>query len=247
MAWFSLRMTGPVRDRRNEESLCNQIAASRAATPWATTVTIRSRTLSEANVSDTRSEKADMISYGVARSPYTIRLASRWARPDGFEGERHERGGDDRERGRRARRAEERTDADDHDRVDRGDEHRQRAEDDRLVDDDVDAVEPVLEHRDAGRDRDQDADGRHIALRPEHASAEALEHHEREDDRDRHRHRPRQPLDLLPLVPGRSATSEEQGVEDDESDEAHCAVADRLCRAADTPRSTSPAGFRRKM
>ena len=77
---------------------------------------------------------------------------------DRFEGHGHQRGGDHGEGDVGTEPAADRSaDPDDDGEVDDGDEHRQPAEDDRLVDDDVDVVEAVAENGDADGQREQPA------------------------------------------------------------------------------------------
>ena len=78
-----------------------------------------------------------------------------YALADRLKGHRHHRRGQDREAQVRLRRplADRRSDADHDGHVHRGDERGQGAEHHRLVDNDVDVVEPVLQDRDADRQR----------------------------------------------------------------------------------------------
>jgi len=89
--------------------------------------------------------------------------------------------------------------------VDRGDQRGKRGVDDGATDDDVDAVQPVLEDRDAAGDRNGDTDARledgiRQRLRIRGREPEGKGRRIRNQGGDNGK---RKPLDLLPLVAGR--------------------------------------------
>ena len=142
--------------------------------------------------------------------------------------DRLERHGDDRGRDQRDALGDpdERTDHHHHDHVDRGDERRERAVRDRLVEDQVDLVEVVLHHRDADRDVQARATR---SRRVTETTAESMKN----PDAERHgreRRRRDEPLQLQPSPRRWNAGSERRA-------RRPTAAAQRPRRA---PRSRSP-------
>ena len=90
---------GPGRDRDGAAPVPSRIATRSAPMPSPRTRATRGSTSSSEYVSPRRSENPASTSYGVARSPYTIRFARCWARPQRLEEQRHDggrRGGEER-------------------------------------------------------------------------------------------------------------------------------------------------------
>ena len=197
----SAAIAGDDAARRRRSPTRSHTSALVAPVPSAIARASRGSTSSVANVSPIRSAKTERTSYGVARLPYTRRFAKRCARVrSGWNAIATIGCCHDREHHvRLSVGADRRSDPDDDRKVDDRYERGERAHDDRLVDHDVDVVEPVLQDRDRRRERDE-RERHDLQQLPTDVEQRAAE----DDGGDEDRGREREPLDLLALVPGRA-------------------------------------------
>jgi hypothetical protein len=134
------------------------------------------------------------------------------ARPGGREEHRDDAGRDQRDR-QVVLAPQRRAEVADHEHVDADDQHGERAVDQRAVDDDVDAVEPVAEHRD--RDRDRQAEQHEDQGDPPDPARQLLGQRQ---DQQRGRSE-EEPLHLLPLGAVRAAEAGDHGGQSQEHPE----------------------------